>query len=77
MLDRVYALLHQMESEQAKTQPRSEADDWLDGVRTGQQTEKQLLIVRLHWVLDPDSKAVDLDDAGPLVARLNEDVGST
>jgi len=62
-----------MESEQAKRTTRPhEGDDWLDGVRTGQQAEKRLLIERLHWILDPTSEAVDLQHAGPLVARLNE-----
>jgi len=70
--DRVYAVLHQLESEQARRHAPHEADDWLDGVKTGSQAEKRLLILRLHWILDPHSEAVDLKDAGPLVARLNE-----
>lgn len=68
----MYALLHQMESEQARTRARTEGDEWLDGVRTGQQAEKRLLLVRLHWVLDPTSEAVDFNLAGPLVTRLNQ-----
>lgn len=68
----MYSLLHQLESEQKRTAARTEDDDWLDGVRTGQQAEKRLLIDRLHWLIDPHSKAVDLRVSGPLVARLNE-----
>lgn len=68
----MYALLHQMESEQRRRVPKSEADDWLDGVKTGEQAEKARLIVRLHWLIDPNSKAVDMENSGLLTARLNQ-----
>ena len=72
VLDRVYAVLHQLESEQERRQAEHEASDWFDGVETGCQAEKRLLIERLHWILDPTSIAVDMTLAGPLVTRLNE-----
>lgn len=72
ILDRVYAVLHQMEKEQQKRRHREEGDDWLDGVRTGQGAARRELVARLHWILDPDTIAADMTDAGPLVARLNE-----
>jgi hypothetical protein len=71
LIDRVYTLLHELEGEQHRRTEEHEASDWLDGVRTGTQAAKRQLILRLHWVLDPDSEAVDLEGAGPLTARLN------
>lgn len=71
VLDRVYAVLHQMESEQ-QHRTKEEGDDWLDGVLTGQLDAKRELIARLHWILDPTTEVHDIGDAGPLVARLNE-----
>lgn len=71
LIDRVYALLHELEGEQHRRHETHEANDWLDGVRTGTQAAKRQLIARLHWVLDPTSEAVDLEGAGPLTARLN------
>lgn len=61
-----------MEREQERHKPKSEGDDWLDGVSTGRQVEKRELIGRLHWILDPSTQVDDLKDSGPLVARLNE-----
>lgn len=72
LLDRVYAVLHQMESEQLRRKGKDEGDDWLDGVSTGRQAEKRELIERLHWILDTSTHVVDLTLAGPLVTRLNE-----
>ena len=71
VLDRVYAVLHMLESECEKRDEAAHDGEWLEGVHSGQQAEKRLLIKRLHWVLDPLSKAV-LMIAPPLVKRLNE-----
>lgn len=72
LIDRVYALLHQLESEQHRRHNQHEPDDFLDGVASGTQAVKRQMIERLHWVLDPTSEAVDLGRAGPLIARLNQ-----
>lgn len=70
LIDRVYAVLHELEGEQHRRTNEHEPDDFLDGVETGTQAAKRQLITRLHWVLDPTSEAVDLEGAGQLVARL-------
>ncbi len=72
ILDRVYAVLHQMEKELELPRDRAEGDDWLDGVRTGQGAAKREMIARLHWILDPSTLVMDIRGAGPLVTRLNE-----
>lgn len=72
LIDRVYAVLHQMEGEQHRQHNEHEPDDFLDGVASGTQAANRQLIERLHWVLDPTSEAVDHGRAGPLIARLNE-----
>lgn len=60
LIDRVYALLHQLEEEQDRRQHEHEPDDFLDGVASGTQAAKRQLILRLHWVLDPSAPVVDV-----------------
>ena len=71
VLDRVYASLHQIESELSKTS-EVESDDFLEGVRSGILAEKREALQRLHWIIDPTTEEVDMEMAGPLVRRLNE-----
>lgn len=72
VVDRVYALVHQLESELERRRDH-EADDFIAGVKAGQQAEKRTLLERLHWVLDPETWTEDLRDADELVRRLNGD----
>ena len=76
MLDRVYLVLHQIESELSQHQV-VDSDDFLEGVRAGSMAGKRDALQRLHWIIDPDSEVVDIQQAGPLVKRLNAGLPET
>jgi hypothetical protein len=61
-----------VESELNNDLSSTRSDDFLEGVRAGVRAEKRSALERLHWIIDPDTEAVDIERAGPLIARLNE-----